>query len=85
MLSQKRENEMLDIEFQAHCWMPKPNFREPVYVAYNSIADGAKFTLAVRTDGTLWAWGQNEYGQLGDSTGANRNKPVKIKSFPREF
>ncbi|MBK7701536.1 MAG: hypothetical protein IPI34_00935 [bacterium] len=26
-------------------------------------------TVARQTDGTLWAWGHNEYDQLGDGTG----------------
>jgi hypothetical protein len=24
-------------------------------------------TLAIKTDGTLWAWGNNRYGQLGQN------------------
>jgi alpha-tubulin suppressor-like RCC1 family protein len=39
---------------------------------------GADFTLAIRTDGTLWAWGLNSSGQLGDGTTTNRNAPVQI-------
>ncbi|MCL1981721.1 MAG: dockerin type I domain-containing protein, partial [Clostridiales bacterium] len=35
-------------------------------------------TLAVKTDGSLWAWGLNDHGQLGDGTRANRSTPVKI-------
>lgn len=34
--------------------------------------------MAVRNDGTLWAWGQNNWGQLGDGTTTNRLAPVKV-------
>ena len=37
-----------------------------------------KHVLAVKSDGTLWAWGDNEYGQIGDGTMVNRHKPVKV-------
>jgi len=30
-----------------------------------SIAAGSDFTVALKSDGTLWAWGDNSYGQLG--------------------
>lgn len=36
------------------------------------------FTLAVKTDGTLWAWGSNTYGQLGDGTQINKNYPIQV-------
>lgn len=32
---------------------------------------------AVKTDGTLWAWGYNNYGGLGDSTTISRSSPVQ--------
>jgi hypothetical protein len=33
-----------------------------------AIAAADKDSLAVRSDGTVWAWGENAYGQLGDGT-----------------
>ncbi len=42
--------------------------------------DGAKgHALALRRDGTVWAWGKNEYGQLGDGTGKDREGPIRIE------
>lgn len=37
-------------------------------------------TLAIRSDNTLWAWGFNAYGQLGDGTTTNRTSPTQIGS-----
>ena len=34
--------------------------------------------IAIATDGTLWAWGLNSSGQLGDGTTANQSNPVQI-------
>jgi len=48
----------------------------------NIISVSVSFTgsYAVKTDGTLWAWGSNEYGQLGDGSNINRSTPVQILS-----
>jgi alpha-tubulin suppressor-like RCC1 family protein len=43
-----------------------------------AISAGWGHSLAVKTDGSLWAWGQNGFGQLGDGTTKNRSAPVKI-------
>lgn len=43
-----------------------------------AIACGADHTLALMTDGTLWAWGSNASGQLGDGTNIDRYLPVKV-------
>jgi alpha-tubulin suppressor-like RCC1 family protein len=34
--------------------------------------------LAVKTDGSLWSWGDNHYGQLGDSTTADKSTPTQV-------
>ena len=33
---------------------------------------------AIKTDGTLWTWGANGYGQLGDNSRTDRNSPVQV-------
>lgn len=43
-----------------------------------SVSDGWNHTIALKTDGTLWAWGNNEYGQLGDNTTVNKSIPTQI-------
>ena len=56
--------------------------RFPVQVGsddnWSNIAAGESHTLAIRTDGTLWAWGNNDSGKLGDGTESDRYIPVKI-------
>jgi len=42
------------------------------------LAGGIYHTLALRSDGTVWAWGQNGAGQLGDGTTTNRKTPVRV-------
>ena len=33
---------------------------------------------AIKSDGTLWTWGHNTYGQLGDNTTSSRSSPVTV-------
>ncbi len=35
-------------------------------------------TLAIKTDGSLWAWESNRSGQLGDGTATDRATPVQV-------
>ena len=46
-----------------------------------AVAAGAGHTLALKDDGTVWAWGQNSHGQLGDGSTANRSSPVQVKGL----
>jgi YD repeat-containing protein len=43
-----------------------------------AIVAGGNHGLALQSDGTLWAWGWNFYGQLGDGTNTDRIAPVQI-------
>ena len=54
----------------------------PVLVGtgFASVAAGDAHTVAVKTDGSLYAWGRNDYGQLGDGTKMPRLTPTLIGS-----
>jgi alpha-tubulin suppressor-like RCC1 family protein len=41
--------------------------------------------IQIRTDGSLWAWGANGNGQLGDGTAINQRSPVRIMENVRYF
>lgn len=45
---------------------------------WKSVSAGQKYTLALKNDGTLWSWGDNSSGQLGDGTYTSRNIPVQV-------
>ena len=47
---------------------------------WRTVAAGEAHTVAVRADGTLWAWGSNGTGQLGDGTTTDRAEPVRVRS-----
>ena len=47
-------------------------------VIFRQVAAGWDHTVAVKTDGTLWAWGNNYDGELGDGTTVNKSNPVQI-------
>jgi hypothetical protein len=43
-----------------------------------TISADAVYTTAVKTDGSLWAWGLGSFGKLGDGTTEARHAPVKV-------
>ena len=44
--------------------------------------DARGMHLALATDGSLWTWGANEYGQLGDGTTVDRDVPARVAGIP---
>lgn len=70
------------------------NSKFPVFVKYKSgkifdgvikVAGGWDFSVALRKDGTIWTWGDNKYGQLGDGTIMNRNYPLPVKTNVKDL
>lgn len=44
-----------------------------------AVAAGDNFSVGLRSDGTVWTWGSNEFGTLGDGTALNSALPVQVK------
>ena len=44
-----------------------------------AISTGYNHSLALKSDGTVWSWGDNEYGKLGDGTAVDKTTPVQVK------
>ena len=57
---------MVACESRAQCTMPLISGRE-------------SNTVALRSDGIVWTWGNNDYGQLGDMTTVQKTSPVQVK------
>ena len=47
---------------------------------WSKINAGGNHILAIKTDGTLWAWGLNNAGQVGNNSVSNRSSPVQVGS-----
>jgi alpha-tubulin suppressor-like RCC1 family protein len=43
-----------------------------------AIAAGRDHCLAIKSDGTVWAWGNNTAGEVGDGSTVNRTTPVNV-------
>jgi hypothetical protein len=46
------------------------------YVAISAKGNGN--TVAIDSNGMIWTWGRNDYGELGDNTTTYRSSPVSI-------
>ncbi len=42
------------------------------------VSAGGQSSFAIKTDGSLWAWGGNNYGQYGNGTNISSNTPVQV-------
>ena len=57
-------------------------FSSPIQVGtlstWTQLASGWLHGVAIQSNGTLWAWGNNDYGQLGTSNTTSQSSPVQI-------
>lgn len=56
------------------------NRASPVQIGsgFHSIAAGYTHALALKSDGSLWVWGSNKSGELGDGTTTSQTRPVQV-------
>ena len=47
----------------------------------SAVAAGYRHTVAARSNGSVWAWGYNGYGQLGDGTTVDRWLPTQVSGL----
>lgn len=60
-------------------WAAHPNFTQVLGInKVRYIASGSAHSLAIKNDGTAWAWGYNSSGQIGDSTTTDRTSPTEM-------
>jgi alpha-tubulin suppressor-like RCC1 family protein len=45
---------------------------------YSQVSEGNNFTVAIKSDGTLWTWGDNTSGQLGNNSTTSTSSPVQV-------
>jgi len=53
---------------------------ETAWAATPRIIAGLEHSVVLKTDGSLWSWGDNSRGQLGDGTYIDKNSPTRIGS-----
>ena len=46
-----------------------------------AVSGGSSYSLALKNDGTVWAWGSNSSGQLGTGNTTNSKVPVQVPSL----
>ena len=56
----------------------------PVDFTYVQVSAGGRHSLALGSDGNVYTWGLNNYGQLGDGTYTTRYTPVKVRMPDRK-
>jgi alpha-tubulin suppressor-like RCC1 family protein len=47
---------------------------------YSSTSSGNFYTVAVKSDGSVFAWGENTHGEIGDGTTSNKYLPKQVAS-----
>lgn len=55
--------------------------RQPDGIAFTAIDAGGSHTCALAADASVWCWGNNYFGQLGDGTVTGRAMPIRVEAL----
>jgi alpha-tubulin suppressor-like RCC1 family protein len=67
----------LALVFTAFLWINALN----VFALQPQVSSGGLHNLLLKNDGTVWSWGYNNYGQLGDGSKTNSNAPIQVTTL----
>jgi len=68
----------VDLDVNATDSMCTTPMKIPSFTSVRAIATRGYHTLALKNDGTVWAWGYNASGRLGDGTTTDRHSPTQV-------
>ncbi|MBK9338120.1 MAG: HYR domain-containing protein [Lewinellaceae bacterium] len=71
-------NDTICAETQCEAVVPDFSYLIPLCGQVTPVETYDHHNLAIKPDGTLWAWGDNLFGQLGNGTNNDQNQLVKI-------
>lgn len=57
----------------------------PILTGIVDVAGGAAHSIALKSDGTVWTWGSNSSGQLGDGSTTTRKLAAQVKTGTNTF
>ena len=55
------------------------------FTNWGQVSAGCRYNIAVQQGGTAWAWGNNDYGQLGTNNNTSRSSPVSVVGINNWF
>jgi YVTN family beta-propeller protein len=62
---------------KAEIWIGTP-VQVPGLTGVELVAAGGQHSLALKSDGTVWAWGENDHGQVGNGSATGNDEPTPV-------
>ncbi|MGC4121741.1 MAG: hypothetical protein QM765_45625 [Myxococcales bacterium] len=62
-------------------WRTTPQIITSLGTNLVSVSSGYEHALALKSDGTVWGWGHNALGEVGDGTQTQRTSPVQLTAL----
>lgn len=66
------------VNMTSGCGNAEDCFNMEIVKEWVTLSSGFGHSLGIKSDGTLWSWGLNDYGQLGIGTTVDSHLPVQV-------